>query len=36
MEKYLAENNAQEKLKLLKGLTSVKDPWMLYRLLQVG
>ena len=35
LDKYLTETNAQEKLKLLRGLASVKDPWMLYRLVQV-
>ena len=36
LEKYVSETNAQEKSKLLRGLASVKDPWLLYRLIEVG
>ena len=35
LEKYVSETNAQEKSKLLRGLASVKDPWLLYRLIEV-
>ena len=35
LEKYVSETNAQEKSKLLRGLASVKDPWLIYRLIEV-
>ena len=35
-ERYLAEGNAQEKRKLLYGLCSIKEPWILNRLMNLA
>ena len=36
LEKYMTESNAQEKLKLLRGLTAISEPWILSYLLQLA
>lgn len=33
---YLNEENAQEKLKLLRGLASIQEPWILYKLMDLA
>jgi len=35
-QRFLAEQNAQEKKKLLYGLAQVKEPWILHRFLQLA
>ena len=36
LDKYKVESNAQEKLKLLRGLTSIGEPWILSHLLELA
>jgi len=36
LNKYKVESNAQEKLKLLRGLTSIGEPWILSHLLELA
>jgi hypothetical protein len=36
LDKYMNESNAQEKLKLLRGLTAISEPWILSYLLQLA
>ena len=36
LDKYMTESNAQEKLKLLRGLTAISEPWILSYLLQLA
>ena len=36
LNKYVTESNAQEKLKLLRGLTSIGQPWILNDLLEMA
>ena len=35
-DKYMAEQNAQEKLKLMRGLTCSTDAWILYQFIQMA
>ena len=36
LDKYKVESNAQEKLKLLRGLTCIGEPWILSHLLELA
>ena len=36
LDKYRTESNAQEKAKLLRGLTSIGEPWILVQLLELA
>ena len=36
LDKYKEESNAQEKLKLLRGLTAINEPWILAYLLELA
>ena len=36
LDKYRAESNAQEKAKLLRGLASIGEPWILAHLLELA